>query len=206
MRRVYTLRRLFRDGVRGKADLDEAIRHGDAPTRGVAIVAAFWVKLNNDWIFNLAGLLAYNFLMALFPLLFLVLAGCGLVLQVLRALSCTRAHPGSRATAGPLAPSSCRAWPRTSRQARAAPRRRPRPACLAGSRLFVTLEGCFGIVFRLRGRDPLRQNRMAFGCCSSIWCCSRCCWGRSFCRRASSSGRPCRSRHPRDGALRRRAC
>jgi len=36
-------------------------------------------------------------------------------------------------------------------------------ACLAGSRLFVTLEGCFGIIFRLRGRDPLRQNRMAFG-------------------------------------------
>ena len=36
-------------------------------------------------------------------------------------------------------------------------------AFLAGSRLFVTLEGCFGIVFRLRGRDLLRQNRMAFG-------------------------------------------
>jgi hypothetical protein len=27
----------------------------------------------------------------------------------------------------------------------------------------VTLEDCFGIIFRLRGRDPLRQNRMAFG-------------------------------------------
>jgi uncharacterized BrkB/YihY/UPF0761 family membrane protein len=36
-------------------------------------------------------------------------------------------------------------------------------ALVAGSRLFVTLEGCFGIIFRLRGRDPLRQNRMAFG-------------------------------------------
>jgi membrane protein len=35
-------------------------------------------------------------------------------------------------------------------------------AIIAGSRLFVTLEGCFGIIFRLRGRDPLRQNRMAF--------------------------------------------
>jgi uncharacterized BrkB/YihY/UPF0761 family membrane protein len=36
-------------------------------------------------------------------------------------------------------------------------------AVVAGSRLFITLEGCFGIIFRLRGRDPLRQNRMAFG-------------------------------------------
>src|SRR5690349_6650052 len=43
----------------------------------------FWAKLNNDWIFNLAGLLAYNFLMALFPLLLLFLAGCGLVLDVI---------------------------------------------------------------------------------------------------------------------------
>jgi membrane protein len=32
----------------------------------------------------------------------------------------------------------------------------------AGSRLFITLENCFGVVFRLRGRDPIRQNRMAF--------------------------------------------
>jgi hypothetical protein len=26
-------------------------------------LSGFWTKLNNDWIFNLAGLLAYNFLM-----------------------------------------------------------------------------------------------------------------------------------------------
>ena len=81
MRRVYTLRRLFRDGVRGQADLDEAIRHGDAPTRRVATVAAFWVKINNDWIFNLSGLLAYNFLFAIFPILILVLAITGFVLS-----------------------------------------------------------------------------------------------------------------------------
>jgi len=38
-------------------------------------LSGFWTKLNNDWIFNLAGLLAYNLLMALFPLLLLLLAG-----------------------------------------------------------------------------------------------------------------------------------
>src|SRR5260370_9003613 len=32
---------------------------------------------------------------------------------------------------------------------------------IAGSRLFITLENCCGIVFRLRGRDPLHQNWMA---------------------------------------------
>src|SRR6516162_7960703 len=47
------------------------------------VVGGFWAKLNNDWVFNLAGLLAYNFLMALFPLLLLLLAGCGVVLDIL---------------------------------------------------------------------------------------------------------------------------
>ena len=47
MKRIYTLRRLFRDGIRGQANLDDAITHGDAPARRVAILAAFWVKINS---------------------------------------------------------------------------------------------------------------------------------------------------------------
>jgi len=131
----------------------------------VETVGGFWTKLNNDWIFNLAGLLAYNFLMALFPLLLLLLAGCGLVLQVLSPRAelqlehtLAAALPGSTGT--------------VLVQGVAAHLKKSVglllavglvAACLAGSRLFVTLEGCFGIIFRLRGRDPLRQNRMAFG-------------------------------------------
>jgi len=37
------------------------------------------VKINNDWIFNLSGLLAYNFLFAVFPLLILILAITGYI-------------------------------------------------------------------------------------------------------------------------------
>jgi len=124
----------------------------------------FWTKINNDWIFNLSGLLAYNFLAALFPLLLLLLAGCGAILQRLspsidqqlqRTLAA--ALPGStgailvagvetdlKKSVGVLLVVGLLS------------------ALVTGSRLFVTLEGCFGIVFRLRGRDPLRQNRMAF--------------------------------------------
>src|SRR6478609_11399296 len=80
MKHIYTLRRLFGDGVRGKANLDEAIRNGSLLARWVATLAAFWVKITNDWIFNLSGLLAYNFLFALFPILILVLAITGLAL------------------------------------------------------------------------------------------------------------------------------
>src|SRR5579859_7253343 len=50
-------------------------------TTWLETLGGFWMKINNDWIFNLAGLLAYNFLMALFPLFLLLLAGAGVALQ-----------------------------------------------------------------------------------------------------------------------------
>ncbi|HEY7340482.1 MAG TPA: YihY/virulence factor BrkB family protein [Ktedonobacterales bacterium] len=131
----------------------------------MATVGGFWAKLNNDWIFNLAGLLAYNFLMALFPLLLLFLAGCGLALDVI-----------SPATEAQIQRAIADALPGNTGtiliQAVSAHLKKSAgllfvvglvAACIAGSRLFVTLEGCFGVVFRLRGRDPVRQNRMAFG-------------------------------------------
>jgi YihY family inner membrane protein len=128
-------------------------------------LGGFWTKLNNDWIFNLAGLLAYNFLMALFPLLLLLLAGCGVVLQVLSPRTelqlqhtVAAALPGNT---GAILVQGVAAHLKKSIGLLLAVGLVA--AFLAGSRLFVTLEGCFGIVFRLRGRDPLRQNRMAFG-------------------------------------------
>lgn len=128
-------------------------------------VVGFWTKITNDWIFNLAGLLAYNLLMALFPLLLLVLAGFGVLLQ---AISPATELQLQRALAGTL--------PGTTGvvlvQAATVHLKNSVGVLLvvgliaaffAGSHLFVTLENCFGIIFRLRGRDVLRQNRMAFG-------------------------------------------
>src|SRR5262245_34657977 len=40
----------------------------------------FWTKINNDWIFNLAGLLAYNFIVSLVPLLIVAVGSVGLFL------------------------------------------------------------------------------------------------------------------------------
>jgi membrane protein len=164
MKRRYTLRRLFRDGVRGQADLDEAIRRGGPLTRQVALAAAFWVKINNDWIFNLSGLLAYNFLFALFPILILVLAITGFVLStiapgtetlvtdnIVRALPAGIGSVVVESVSARLKASA--GWLLVVGLV---------TSLFAGSRLFITLENCFGIVFRLRSRDPIRQNRMAF--------------------------------------------
>jgi membrane protein len=164
MKRIYTLRRLFREGIRGQADLDEAITHGDAPTRRVATLAAFWVKINNDWIFNLSGLLAYNFLFALFPLLILVLAITGFVLsniapgtEDLVVTNISRTLPTG---VGSVVVTSVTARLKTS--AGWLLLVGALTSLFASSRLFITLENCFGAVFRLRSRDPIGQNRMAF--------------------------------------------
>jgi hypothetical protein len=55
LKRIYTLRDLFRQGIRGQVDLNGVITHGDPLTRRVALLAAFWVKITNDWIFNLSA-------------------------------------------------------------------------------------------------------------------------------------------------------
>jgi membrane protein len=163
MKRIYTLRRLLSDTIRGKANLNEAIQEGSLLARAVATLAAFWVKITNDWIFNLSGLLAYTLLFAVFPLLILVLSITGYILrniapgtETLVTDNIVRALPAGigsvivqvvsarlKASAGWLLVVGIVT------------------AIFAGSRLFITLENCFGIVFRLRGRDPLRQNRMA---------------------------------------------
>jgi membrane protein len=129
------------------------------------VAGGFWTKLNNDWIFNLAGLLAYNFLMALFPLLLLLLAGCGIVLEILSPAAeqqlqqaIADALPG---TTGTILVQAVSIHLKKSVGLLLAVGLVV--GALAGSRFFVTLEGCFGIIFRLRGRDPIRQNRMAFG-------------------------------------------
>ncbi len=130
-----------------------------------ALGRAFWTKINNDWIFNLAGLLAYNFLVALFPILLLLLAGVGAFLGsispqaqqqleysiaaalpgntgalIVRGIIVNLTHSVSLLLVIGLV-----------------------GAYLGGSRLFVTLEDCFSIIFRLPGRGFVRQNLMALG-------------------------------------------
>ena len=90
-------------GDRSGSDTATAGRPSSAARRRASwleSLGGFWVKINNDWIFNLAGLLAYNFLMAMFPVLLLLLAACGIVLQVISPGAegeLERAHGGGAA-------------------------------------------------------------------------------------------------------------
>jgi membrane protein len=122
---------------------------------------AFWTKLNNDWVFNLAAMLAYNLLMSIVPILAMLLSFLGLFLSGLAPGAeqrfidqITSALPGARDFIDPalkrLAASSgvfvvltilLSIW--------------------FGSRLFVAIEQCFGIIYRLPSRGFLLQNSIA---------------------------------------------
>src|SRR5262245_58767976 len=126
----------------------------------------FWTKVNNDWIFNLAGLLAYNVIVALVPLLIVVLGAVGLflgnqsdvALEKLKDSIVAFLPPGIgvselvdaiilslKNSAGVLLVIGLVT------------------AFFAGTRLFIAVENCFSIIFRLPSRDAIWQNVMAFG-------------------------------------------
>jgi YihY family inner membrane protein len=128
----------------------------------------FWQKLSNDWIFNLAGLLAYNFLLSIFPILLALLAIAGFILntispgseqQLVNAIA--GALPGGASGTGGVIVKV--ALTNLQRQAGVLFVVGLVMAIFTGSRLFVTIENCFGIIFRLRGRNLIRQNIMAIG-------------------------------------------
>jgi membrane protein len=128
-------------------------------------VWAFWTKLNNDWVFNLAGLLAYNLLLSLFPILLLLLSVTSISLEAL-APGSVRTIVAHIAAALPVSGSADvinSVWEHLRNSAGLVLAIGVIGSVVAGSRLFITLENCLGVVFRLRGRGPIRQNLVAIG-------------------------------------------
>ncbi|MBV9019574.1 MAG: YihY/virulence factor BrkB family protein [Ktedonobacteraceae bacterium] len=123
-------------------------------------------KFSNDWSMNLSAALAYNLLLAIFPLLVALLAVLGLLLGrfggtatnfVLSALPSafpnnlnpiviiTAVEQNLKHSSGLLGLIAVLS------------------AIFGGSRLFIFLESCFCIIYRVRPRPFVRQNLMAIG-------------------------------------------
>jgi membrane protein len=124
----------------------------------------FWKKCSNDWIFNFSGLLAYALLMAIFPLFLVVLAIAGLSLNQLSpealnslANSLKTALPGQ--TGGAIIDAVLANLRRSTGWLFALGLLL---ALFSGSRLFITIESALSVIFRLRPRDAIHQNIMAF--------------------------------------------
>ena len=131
--------------------------------KDVSPLMGFWTKTSNDWVFNLSGLLAYNFLMSIFPILLVLLAVAGLILGNLSPATYAQFQHDLQTALPQGGTILSVAANNLSRSAGVLFVVGLVTALYAGSRLFVTIENCFGIVFRLRSRTFLRQNVMAIG-------------------------------------------
>jgi YihY family inner membrane protein len=132
--------------------------------RSLATLRDFWTKLSNDWVMNLSGLLAYNLLMAVFPILLVLLAIAGFILNAISPGAMTQLeHQIGNALPGGSAIFRARTLQQLTQSAGVVFIIGFVMAIITGSRLFITIENCFGIIFRLRSRDVVRQNLMAIG-------------------------------------------
>jgi membrane protein len=117
----------------------------------------FWAKINNDWVFNLSSMLAYSLLTATVPILLVLLAIAGFLLTAERkqALVSTieKVLPqdvGKSVVEAILA--------NLERSAGLLLFIGVISAIVTGSRLFIAIENCMSIIFRVPSRTPLRQN------------------------------------------------
>ncbi len=126
---------------------------------------AFITKFNNDWSMNLAAALAYNLLMAVFPLVIALFSILGFILGTLSPttyvqvkLQIMHVFP-STTSASTLLDA---AFNQLQKNAGILGIIAIILALFNGSRLFILIEGCFDIIYHLRPRTLLPQNGMAF--------------------------------------------
>ncbi|HEY7125008.1 MAG TPA: YihY/virulence factor BrkB family protein [Ktedonobacterales bacterium] len=155
-------------------DISAQGMHASITSRWRHQLAGFWFKINRDWMFNLASMLAYNLLLAVFPLLLLLVSLLGLLFKQSPATCTTHRAEGQFFSALLYAlPSQFsgagRGAAMTSLCLKLSSESFPL-ACIGivtalwlGSRLFVKFENAFGVIFRLPSRAFYRQQGTAFG-------------------------------------------
>lgn len=149
-------------GPRSTQRRESEVRHG------LNTLGNFWTKLNNDWVFNFSGTLAYAFQTSIFPILLVIIGIGGLILGAVspasRATLETRIADGLPGGAGGSGGLIVTAATRgLTHSAGALLIIGIVIALVTGSGLFITMENVFGVIFRLRGRDPLHQRLMSIG-------------------------------------------
>ena len=125
----------------------------------------FITKFSNDWSTTFAAALAYNLLMAIFPIAIAILAILGFVLGSLSPTEYTQLQ-GQILHALPVSmpPSTVKSL--TNQLAKSSTILALVAVVLAlfnGSRLFILIEGIFGIIYHVRHRTFIKQNLMAIG-------------------------------------------
>jgi YihY family inner membrane protein len=125
-----------------------------------------WTKINNDGTFNASATLAYTFLVSIFPIFLVILAIAGFVLGAIAPANFTTLEnrlagslPGGSSGAGGQIVAGV--LHQLNHSAGILLIVGILGALVAGSGLFLTLDSAFGVIFRLKTRDPIPQRIMA---------------------------------------------
>jgi YihY family inner membrane protein len=139
-------------------------RRHRGPVRWALAIFYFWLRLNFDWVFNFTGMLAFGLLGSLFPIAITLISVLGFVLgrldpqtQHILIRSIQRALPSN---VSPTVVSGV--YARLATQSGLIGLVGLLGSFYFGSRLFMGMENAFDVIYRLRTRNPVRQNIMAF--------------------------------------------
>lgn len=124
----------------------------------------FFIRFNNDWSLNLAGIIAFNLLLAMLPIAIVLIALLGLFLRVPGTLDyvvkeVAGIFPGLTAQQNAIS----LAFKELREETGILWILAILVSLFLGSRLFVTLEECFAIIYRVHTRPFIRQNMIAMG-------------------------------------------
>lgn len=151
------------DSTPEKQELPEVVQ---VVNENVKPYTAFFTKFNNDWSLTLARALAYNLLTAMFPIALVLLAVLGIILGGLdpHAEATLVAHLQGifpkGISSGDLISTVLHQLSRVSGVLGVIA---ILLALFTGSRLFILIEKCFTIIYRLHSRRFVSQNIMAIG-------------------------------------------
>ena len=125
---------------------------------------AFWTKFNNDWVMNFASGLAFNLITAIFPIAIALIAIVGIIfgrydpsIKHNLIIQIEQFFAQQTSSSNILEP----ALNTLSKNAGFLLFIAVLLAIFGGSRLFISLENYFDIIYHTRPRDIIRQNIMA---------------------------------------------
>src|SRR5258708_12386416 len=133
---------------------------------GARSIQAFWTKFNNDWVMNFAAGLAFNLITEMRPILIAMIGVAGLTIgrldpQGFKDLTNRLQHIfPAQVSSGNFIDLALKSLGKNAGFLLIIA---ILLAIFGGSRLFVTMEGYFAIIFRTRTRGLIRQNIMAIG-------------------------------------------
>src|SRR5260370_24250539 len=133
--------------------------------KGAKSLQEFWTKFNNDWVMSFAAGLAFNLITAIFPILIAILGIAGLALRQLSP----SAEAELKTSLQHLLPAQLASQSNfltlplntLNKSAGFLLVIAILVAIFGGSRLFLTIEGYFDIIYHTRPRGPIKQNIMA---------------------------------------------